>query len=480
MILFNFILFYKLGQDYIENNQFCHSQFKKESRNISNQYLNRQFNFNNIMISKTDGTNQKVFYGLFSKEMKNNKLLSRNLWQKLINRYLQETIFLSSANTLSSSYIIKLKASGLSVYKSNEYKDFLYRFSKDLIDGKIDVTVNKLNSMNNIVSLQKNNISLKYKWCKLFNFNSFTFFRYNQDLFNIFISKTSKLFNFSLPLFIVINNNKEIIVSESTDQLSKFRTFFNIYSYFIKSNKYHKKLYTGLLFVNPQDAMEYRDYIKTTFLKSSLSNNIQVVPANIELYYKLMRLKNSNTEFRLIPDLTEISNLIYKYKKYKNISFHINQKYSHNSFQGQPIYFIKPLYVKKKLSNYTKKLDYLYILKKDRINFKYHAAFLNYRTLMGAWKKFKQENLDYNLPYIPEVSVSNFESFIQEKNYKKNYSNIIFLPSLQTYSFIHQYANTSLKHQQGLKYWLLNKSVSLRTLIFRVCWSLTSRQPTNW
>nr|YP_010619052.1 hypothetical protein orf479 [Pterosiphonia complanata]WAX03065.1 hypothetical protein orf479 [Pterosiphonia complanata] len=479
MILFNFILFYKLGQNYIQNNQFCHSQFKKESSDISNKYLKLDnFNFNNVMISKTDSSNQKVSYNLFNQEIKNNKLLSRNLWQKLINKYLQETIFISSVNTLSNSYIVKLKASGLSVYKSNEYKDFLYRFSKEILDRKVDVTINNLNNVNNLIPLQKNNIYLKYKWFKLFNFRKFTFFNGNQNLLNVFISKTSKLLNFSLPLFIVINSNKEIIVSESTDQLSKFRIFFNICSYFTKSNKYQKNLYTGLLFVNPQDAIEYRDYIKTDF--SSYSNNIQVVPANMQIYYKLMGLKNSNIEFRLIPDLTEISNLVGKYKKYKNVSFHINQKYSHNSFQGQPVYLIESLYVRKKLSNYTKNLDYLYVIKKNRVNFKYQAVFLNYNTLMGAWRKFKQENIDYDLPYIPKVSVSNLESFIQEKNYKKNYSNIIFLPSLQTYNFIDKYSNISLKHQQELKYWLLNKSIYLKTFVCRVFWSLTSRQPTNW
>nr|YP_010619632.1 hypothetical protein orf478 [Tayloriella tenebrosa]WAX03645.1 hypothetical protein orf478 [Tayloriella tenebrosa] len=478
MILFNFILFYKLRQNYIENHQFCHSQSEKESRNTSNKTSKLdKFNFNNVLISKIYNSNQGISYSVLTKEIENNKLLARNFWQKLINKYFQETIFLSSANTLSSNYIIKLKALGLSVYKSTEYKDFLYRFSKELIHQKVNVTINDIDNVNNLIPVQKNNIYLKYKWFKLFNFRNLTF---NKNLLSIFISKTSKLFNSSLPLFVVINDDKEIVVSESTDQLSKSRILFNIFSYFIKSDRQNKNLYTGLLFVNPQDAIEYRDHIKSNFSSSTLSNNIQVVPANIKLYYKLMELKNNNIEFRLIPDLTEISNLICKYKNYKSVSFHINQKYSRNSFQGQPIYLIKSLYAKNKLSKNIKKLDYVYLINKGEVNFQYQAVFFNYRTLIGAWKKFKQENLDYDLPYMPAVSVSNFESFIQEKTYKKNYNNIIFLPSLQAYNFIHKYSNTSLKHQQELKYWLLNKSVSLKTLVCRVFWSLTSRQPINW
>nr|YP_010618857.1 hypothetical protein orf478 [Deltalsia parasitica]WAX02870.1 hypothetical protein orf478 [Deltalsia parasitica] len=478
MILFNFILFYKLGQNYIENNQFCHPQFKKEDRYVSNKYSKlNDFNSNRILISKTYRGNQQISNSLFSKEIENNKLLSRNFWQKLINRYLQETIFLSSANTVSSSYVLKLKASGLSVYNSTEYKDFLHKFSKELLDEKINVTTSDFNSLNNPVTVQKNNICLKYKWFKLLNFKNLTI---NKDLFSIFVNQTSKLLNFSLPLFIVINNDKEIVVSESTAQLSKSRIRFDIYSYLIKLNKNHKNLYTCLLFINPQDAIEYRDHIKANFSSSTLSNNIQVVPANMQLYYKLIELNKNNIELRLIPDLTEISNLLCKYKKYNNVTFHKNQKYSYQSFQGQPIYLIESLSVKKKFSNNTKKMDYSYVVSKDKIGFKYQAAFFNYQTLMGAWKKFKQENFDYDLPDIPVVCVSNFESFIQEKNYKKNYSNIIFLPSLQTYDFIQEHPNISLKHQQELKYWLLNKSLYLKTLVCRVFWSLTSRQPTNW
>nr|YP_009399476.1 hypothetical protein [Dictyomenia sonderi]ARW69082.1 hypothetical protein [Dictyomenia sonderi] len=480
MILLNFILFYKLGQYCAENNQFCQLQLNEESHNISNKYPNQylkldHFNLSNLLIS--NNSNQEISDNLFSKEIDNDKILSRNFWQKLINKYLQETIFLSSASSLSSNYILKLKASGLSVYKSNEYKDFLHKFSKDLLDGKVNVLTNDVDDLKNFMTIHKHNTYLKYKWFKLFNLTNFTF---NRDLLSVFMGKTSTLFNFSLPLFIVINNDQEIIVSESTDQLLKSRVIFNIFSYFIKTNKYNKNLYTGLLFVNPQDAMEYRDHIKANFLNSTFSSNLQVVPANIKLYYKLMALQNSNIEFRLIPDLTEVSNLVCRYKKYRNVSFHTNQKYSRNSFQGQPIYLIKSLNVKNKFSKNIKKLDYLYVIKKDDIHFQYKVAFLNYKTLIGAWKKFKTENFDYNLPDIPEVSVSNFESFIKEKNYKKNYSNIIFLPSLQTYGFIEKHSNINLKHQQELKYWLLNKSVYLKTLVCRVFWSLTSRQPTNW
>nr|YP_010850398.1 hypothetical protein Ycf80 [Lophurella caespitosa]WGH13118.1 hypothetical protein Ycf80 [Lophurella caespitosa] len=478
MILFNFILLYKLGQNSIKTQEFCQQQFKNEYPDTINQY-SKTF-FHSILISKTNFDNKAVSYNLFARKIEDKNLLFRNFWQKLVNKYLQETIFLSPSNVVSNNYILKLKTSGLSVYKNNEYKNFLYKFSKDLVSGKVNVITNDVDNSTTLIPIKKDDIYLKYKWLKSLNFKNFIFSNLQQDINNIFRNSTSKLFNFSLPLFIVINDNQEIVVSESVDQLSKNRFFLNRFSYFINSNKQSKNLYVGLLFVNPQDASEYKNYIKANCYNSTLSSNIHVVPANMQLYYKLMILRNRNVEFRLIPDLREVSNFISKYKKYRNVSFNTKQKYSNNSFQGQPIYFIKPIHVKKKYSNYVKKLEYLHYYKKDQINLQYEAAFLNYKTLMGAWKKFKQDNSDYDLPSVPDVSVSNFEAFIQEKNYKKNYSNIIFLPSLQTYYFIQKYSHISLEHTSGLKCWLLNKSVFLKTFVIRVFWSLTSRQLTSW
>nr|WGH12924.1 hypothetical protein Ycf80 [Echinothamnion sp.] len=483
MILFNFILFYKLGQIYFNSYKLCQSQLKKEHLNISNKYLNQHYKLNicnNVLISNTDIHGKNISGNQFAEEIENKNLLSRNFWQKLINKYLQETIFLSSANNVSSSYILKLKASGLSIYTNSEYKNFLYKFSKDLLRGKVNVISNNIDNAITLIPIQKDNIYLKYKWSKFCSFKNFTLSDLRKYLYGFFRGITVKSYNSSLPLFVIINNDNEIIVSESTDQLSKNRIVLNKLSYFIQSDKNNKSLYLGLLFVNPRDAIEYRDYIRASSFNSTLSNNINVVSANTKLYYNLMRLSNKSIEFRLIPDLTEVSNLIYKYRKYKNISFNIKQKHSNNSFQGQPIYTIKPTYVKKRFSNYVKKLEYLYPFRKDQASLPQKVGFLNYNTLIGAWKKFKQENDIYELPSKPEISVSNLEVYIQSQIYEKNYSDIIFLPSVQTYSFIQRYSQISLERTQGLKSWLFNKSISLKTIVFRVFWSLTSRQPTNW
>nr|ARW60572.1 hypothetical protein [Polysiphonia sp.] len=483
MILFNLILVYKLVQNYSENRQLCQWDLRREYLDVKSEYLNKNSSLNNankILLSKNQILNDKVYSNLFISEIDNNKFINRDLWRKLINKYIQETLFLSSSNTLSTSYVSKLRASGISVYKGNEYKNFLYRFNKDLVNGKINVTINNLDYLSTSISTIQKNIYLKYKWSKFLNFKNLFSFMYKKDRSNTIKRDISHLFNFSIPLFVIVNNHKEIVLSESSDQLSKGRAIFNFCSHFIKQNSNTRALYTGLLFINPQDALEYKQYIQSKYSRSTHLTHIQVIPANIYLYYKLMTTLSENIEFRLIPDLKEISNLIYKYKKYKNISFTSKQKYSHNSFQGQPLYFIKPLYVKKKYSQYTMKVDYLYNFEHNGNYSKHNAGFLNYNTLIGAWKKFKEEYKDYNFPSIPEVSVSNFETFIQNESFKKNYTDTIFLPSLQAYNFVKGYINTSYQHKQQFKSFVLNKSLYLKTFCFRIFWSLTSRQPINW
>nr|YP_009397612.1 hypothetical protein [Dipterosiphonia australica]ARW66798.1 hypothetical protein [Dipterosiphonia australica] len=480
MTLFNFILFYKLRQNYNENNQIFHLQLKQKDFNINSKHVTQNFIFdifNNIILSKVNTDRDKVSSNILTTEIGKNKLISRNYLQKLINEYFQETIFLSSANALSNKYVNKLRTSGLSIHKTNQHKSFIHKFSKSLLSGKINVTMNELNTS---TYMQKNNVYIKYKWVKFLNFKTLFLLNSKNGIFNFFTKTTSQLINFSLPFFIVINNNKEIIISESTDQLSKNSFLYTLHSYLIGNDKSIKKTYTGLLFTNPQDALEYKEYIVTKYYNSTRSNTIEVVPANMILYYKLMFLRNNNIEFRLVPDLTEISNLIYKYKKYRNLSFCSSQNYSRYSFQGQPVYFIRPFYAKNKYSKQIEQLNYTYSLNSNESSVESQVVFLNYNTLVSAWKNFKKDNVNYDLPSVPEVSISNLETFFKEANYKKNYNTIIFLPSLQTYRFIKEHFNIKSQHAQGIQRWMIHKSLYLKTLCYRVFWSLTSRQPINW
>nr|ARW69289.1 hypothetical protein [Polysiphonia sp.] len=483
MILFNLILFNKSLYNCHENVQLSSCNLEQVCPYINIQYFTKNFLFNRlyrVLLSKKENFDTQSLLNESLMKDESSLIVSRNLWQKFINKYIQETIFLSSINPLSTYYISKLRSSGYSVYKNNDYKNFLYKFNKDIINGKINVIINTVDRLEDYSRVQRNNIYLKYTWLKVSGFRRFLSLSKQKKIINDYDSNIHKMFDFSVPLFVVVNSNKEIIISDSNNQSCCNKNIDNMYNLFAKLNKNNRDLRTGLLFVSPNDALEYKEYIESKYYNSTHPRYLEVVPINLKFYYKLMYTVNKDIEFRLIPDLKEVSNLLYKYKKYKHIFFDRNQKYGVNSFQGQPLYFIKSSYIKRQFSNKIVKLDYAYNFKQDNINYNCKVGFFNYNTLIGAWEKFKRENRDYRLPSIPHVYVSNFEAFIQKINQEKNSSETIFVPSLRTYNFIKYYSNLSLYNSYKLKSFISNKSLYLKTLCFRIFWSLTSRQPTNW
>nr|YP_009392650.1 hypothetical protein [Bostrychia tenella]ARW61212.1 hypothetical protein [Bostrychia tenella] len=411
-----------------------------------------------------------------------NNFTSRNFWQKFINKYWQETIFISASNNISEKYINKLKSSGLSVYKGNDYKNFLFRFSQDLLDGKILVSTKDVKNQNVNLLINKENTYIKYKWTKFLNFEAL---KLSKTIFQDYIDINNKNIKYeTLPLFALINHNYQIIMSESPDKLfrskscvSLFLKFFN--DLFLKSST-SQKVYTGLLFVNPEDALEYKQHIQHNYTNSTRINYIESVTTNINLYYKLLNSCISNSEFRLIPDLKEVSDLIYKYRKYKHLSFDSNQKYGSNYFQGQPIYLIKPVVVRNKNTNQKEALEYSYSFPSKNSSVPCQAVFLNYKTAIKAWDKFKKRYIHYNLPLKPDLYVSNLESFIKGSYYNNANNQIVFIPSFQTYKFIKNFMELKDESYRTINQIILDKSFSVKIFLSRVIWSLTSRKPVNW
>lgn len=370
--------------------------------------------------------------------LKNNlnyQFISRNFWDKFVNQYWQETLFISANNTYSDYYINQLKASGLSVNKGNQNKKFLLNFSKDLMNGKIQVALTK-DKVNSFLVNRTNDKYIKYVWRKsinwyIYNLYSKYLFIKNHLLKNKYLSINQYVDINTLPLFTVTNQNNQIIISESPDQifLNKYflKSFYNIFT--------SKKNYTGLLFISPKDALEYKYY--STYKYLSLNNNLlKLFVSRLGLYYKLLYSSIYNTEFRLIPDLKEISNLIYKYQYYTNVSFQKSQKYGKDYFQGQPVYMIKPILVKNIHTRQKHKLDYFYNINKSDYSVRCQAIFLNYQTALLAWKKFRQDYPSYKIPAQPNIFVSNLEYFIKSQTSPNSSVNYMFIPSLETYNFV--------------------------------------------
>lgn len=409
----------------------------------------------------------------------NHRFIYRNLWQKFINKYWQETIFISKPSLLSENYINKLKKSGLSVYTNNDYKNFLIDFSKALLNGKVQVSIDNSN-MDTSIFIYANDIYLKYIWRKGLSFPFNNFIKTQQNRYKLPIANNKYIKYNSLPIFAIANQDNQLIMAESSERIlsqkNNLSLFSNNFNLSLFKEMSSKKVYTGLLFINPEDASEYKEYIISQYYNSSRINNITSFVGQLNLYYQLLYASLSNTEFKLIPDLKEVSELIYKYRYYKNIFFSREQKYGKNYFKGQPIYIIKPISAVNKKTKEKHSLDYFYYINKNHKISKYQAIFLNYKTAIYAWDKFKIENCNYKLPKKPLLYVYNLEEFL--KNYKKNDTNIIFVPSSDTYKFIKK--NIQLKKINSINKILINNTLYLKNFITKAIWSLTSKHPTNW
>nr|QCI03985.1 hypothetical protein [Antithamnionella ternifolia] len=417
----------------------------------------------------------------------NYKLISRNFFVKFINQFWEETIFLSPANSLAETYIDKLKVDGLSIY-SKEYKIFLTEFSKALINGRINIACNELDF--NVLKAS-NTMHIKYIWRKGLNFS---WPQKNSYLLSIFkqmrVSYRKPKFytqNFSanqLPLFTVVNNLKQIVLSESSNEILINKNFidyiYNIYAkYFLNSFPANVK-YQGLFFINVKDAQEYRNYIESKYLDSSKSKNVHLFVNRLNLYYKLVNSTFKYIDFRLVPDLTEVGNFVSKYQHYKYVKIHKNQKHSNNSFQGQPIYFIEPILAINKSTKKVELVKYLYSsLRKDQ-KIEYTAVFMNYKTAVLAWQKFRQQMLNYDLPMKPKLTVYNLESFIEqsETDTSLKLDNTLFVPAFESY--IHLKNAAILHTKSNILKRMVNHYSSIKVFSQRMLWSLTSRQPLNW
>lgn len=473
MIPFHIIL-----KSYYKNFNYLNSVLPKSNSN------NKQFILTSTKLKKNASiliAKQSNKINLSSNYLLKKKIsyqfISRNFWHKFINQYWQETLFISTNNILSDYYTNKLKSSGLLVYQGNQYKKFLSHFSKDLISGKVKVSSYQ-NGINLPLVYVNNNKYIKYVWRKGLNWYIYNLLSQYSSIKNYLLKNKSvslirQIEVDLLPLFAIVNQNNQLVIAESSNQIATNKYLFSplkvLYQKLIK-----KQNYVSLLFINPNDALEYKKYsiYKYLYLQTS---SLKLFISKLSLYYKLLYSSLYSTDVRLIPDLKEVSDIIYKYQYHKNIEFDKFQKYGKNYFQGQPIYAIKPIQVTNLSTGKQSKLDYFYNINKNNSFMRYHAIFLNYKSLLLGWDKFKKDYPHYKMPRKPYVYVSSLENFIKSKLDEKDNIRYIMIPSVETYHllFSKKSLNSSWFATKILQDWVLY----IKNLCQRLIWSLISRHP---
>lgn len=466
-------------QNLFNNNLIIKSQFSFVNRNAKNTfastYENHSINskYYRLSLTVSKNTNRDIEMNSFA----NKKLVSRNFITKLINKYWQETIFLSQPTVLSEMYSNQLRSEGLAVYK-NQHKKFLFHFSKALISGRIDTTLEQSKEIKNLKEI-------KYVWKKGFNFlQCRQFIKFSKQLNSLNQNQlkiVKKLQQNKLPVFTTINNSNQIIVAEPSDELINQKGLLDqMYQFYgDRSLKKvdNKLMHEVLFFINPDDALEYKDSIEDKYIYNSNSVNFNILATGLDFYYKLVKLSPFRIQYYLIPDLQELGNLICKYQYNKNIQFHVDQKYGKDLFQGQPVYIIKNVLCKNKKTGHVDLVKYNYHLNGDK---QYETVFLNYEVALLAWQKFVIQNDHYRLPSTPNVLVHNLEDFLKLYEQRKliETKNLLFIPRQKSYKFIKN--NITQKSQQYFIEAFTKKFSRFQIITKRIIWSLTSRQPINW
>lgn len=491
MALFNFISLVSFPQVVTENRelqklppQLTHNLYRQEK--ILRPKMKKVSIYSNNL--KSNNSHQKLLIAAESiYRFSNSYNGNPGLINDLINKYWQQTIFLSVPSPVSKDYINQItKQDGLLIKQLK--KKLLITFSNALLDGRIDSnTIVQPNSRTN-GSLD----CVKYQWRKGFNLTSplnlLKTFRIGNNLY--FPTKTQekliqKLKNNNIPLFVVTNCFRQIIVSEPSNKILNQRNLKNNllhwYTDRVLQGQPNQGLYESWFFVNPKDADEYKNHMVAQYNRSSKQHKLAITSSNLDFYYRLNRDAPAKMEFRLFPDLQEVGKLLKQYKKTRNIIFDKRQHYGQSYFQGQPLYFIEPIVSNKKNKQEKIIVDYYYNIPNDLSLKKYTAVFLTRDSALKGWKYFREQMKEYKLPVEPKLRVYNLEDFLKDLEVTKDI-NILFIPGLDSYKQIEQqHLETKGKTKLASTREYTTSSISTGQLwLRRIILSLTSRQPPIW
>nr|YP_009296426.1 hypothetical protein Thor_069 [Thorea hispida]AOM65361.1 hypothetical protein Thor_069 [Thorea hispida] len=469
---------------------------KSQNRIISNS-ISRYF----VYMKNTKAINTKYY-----KYMSNNNLIAAtdfiyyfnkinyskmSLFGELINKYCQQTIFLSSVTPKMQSYCNKMMKIENQITK--EYrKKRVFNFNKAVFNYRIIVNT-LMQSYFYEKAPQRISLPIKYSWKKSINCPTIVYNlvkrNKSKNFQNFSISFAQILKTVNIPLFTITNNLSQFVIAEPSEAILMKNKMKNIiyrwYYYSLLSGQDQAGIYEGWFFVNPGDANEYKTYIESKYHRSYKQNGLNIFISGIHLYYRLNRVSAPRVQFRLFPDLAEVSNLVMNSNYHYNTEFDQKQNCGKNYFQGQPIYFIKPIIYRQKQEGEEKIIYCHYQISEDLSQKKYYPIFLNRKVALNTWQKFRQVMIKKNilLPKYPVLHVYNLEDFLKdnENNIYWIRHNFLLVPSPEVYSFIKFININNYNKSQGILkklYNVISPYVLWSTLWSRriIC-SLTNKQP---
>lgn len=387
------------------------------------------------------------------------KFIQKNYWQKIVNSAWRQVIFLSIPSKSYDRYVVELNYLD-SQKDQGSNKRLISNFSKSLLEGSVTSLISaKLISPLAVSSVQ-------YVWRKSFNLKQekiLSFFQsdprkdYFKSAKKYFVSNA---FADHFPLFVVSNYLGQMIISEPPTELEKSRDMFD----YIVPRPQSKRLHQAWFFTSFEDAQEYMASIADYYdLKK---DHLKIFICSFSNFYDIVNKFGNKVYFRLIPDLKEVSDLVRKYRTYRNISFHKRQNYTSTSFQGQPLYVLK---TKQRYGDFYSNIGLNSLGN-------HHLLFTNYVTACNVLKKITDKSFALKKLHKHDFLVYNLESFIQDELSKDNpTSSFLLVPSENTYWFTKKYFLQ--KKANMINYNISKRLLSIHLWSKRVLWSLTSKQP---
>jgi hypothetical protein len=136
---------------------------------------------------------------------------------------------------------------------------------------------------------------------------------------NFFLKKTREIQSAlaNIPVFVVLNGNGEIVLSKPSNVLTS-KTFTT----YLREKLYdscgafdpviEKKQDLGLIFMNYGDAEKFLKEVAKSDFEGTQTVGLSIHCINLNSAYKITREYHPGVDFRLVPDLNEVKNLLIK------------------------------------------------------------------------------------------------------------------------------------------------------------------------
>lgn len=233
--------------------------------------------------------------------------------------------------------------------KISDYFDYIYTYPP-----KLRIKWSTIDNLNED-PLTKEALSDQYSFDELEEYQAFTsaenkaiskkytFSQYGEGYLskiassNFFAKKTktiqAELEN--IPIYAILNGQREIVLSKPSNLLGSktIQTFFDqtIYNQFGSFDQsVEKKQQLGLFFLNSEDADNYLQEIARLDAEGTQTVGLSIHCTNLKSAYRVTREYHPGIDFRFVPKLEEIKNLLES-KTFQNNEY----------FKGVPIYIVK-------------------------------------------------------------------------------------------------------------------------------------------